>query len=183
MAYQRCKEGTWSAQAVDAQCVVRSVLVGPLLVVNQSRRQCVQFKVADTVATNNHGSLLLVECLNDGFERLGRRVDVVAIKLHGEASAAAVANGNVPASANAQVGTLRNEVYEVRIGFLQLVQYFGCSVGRVVINNDNIEGEVGLLSECRFHCVGHSLHAVVHRNNDRSLVLEVLLVKVGVGIF
>ena len=68
LAEQRCEEGAGSAETVDAERVVGTVLVCPLFVVDETRRKGVEVEVADAVAAHNHGCLLLVERCNDGCE-------------------------------------------------------------------------------------------------------------------
>ena len=46
LAHYRSVEGTWSAQSVDAQCVVHAILGRPLAVIYDAWGQCLQVKVA-----------------------------------------------------------------------------------------------------------------------------------------
>ncbi len=103
LAQQGGEEGARSTQTVDAQRVVRAVLVGPLGVVDQARRQRLELEVAHAVAAHHHGAALLAESIDNALQRLGRRVQVVAVQLYGEAAAARVVHRHVPAPADAQV--------------------------------------------------------------------------------
>ena len=106
---QGCEEGTWCAQAIDAQGIVRSVLVRPFLMGYESWRQGIQFEVAHAIRAYHHRSLLLVESIHDGLQRLGRRIEVVAIQLDGKASAILTIDGLVPTSANTQIRPVRHD--------------------------------------------------------------------------
>ena len=52
----------------------------------------------------------------------------------------------------------------------------------MIIYHDNIKLEAGLLTECAFHCVSYRLFTVEYRNNDRSLVFKLLLIKIRLSI-
>ena len=61
LSQQGREEGTWSTKAVDAEGVVRAVIVCPLSVVNESWGQCIQLEVTHAVGTDDHRSVLLVK--------------------------------------------------------------------------------------------------------------------------
>ena len=46
---QRCEEGARRSESVDAQRIVRAVAIGPLAVVDESGRECLQLEVAHAV--------------------------------------------------------------------------------------------------------------------------------------
>ena len=129
MSEQGGEECPWCSQSVDAQRIVATVVIGPFVVADESWRQCVQLEVANAVTAHHHGGMLLIERLDDALERLWRRIEVVAVELHGKSSASFIVDGHVPASANAEVCALGNDVYEVRIGLFQLIQDVSCAVG------------------------------------------------------
>ena len=52
----------------------------------------------------------------------------------------------------------------------------------MVIHHNHIEGEAGLLFHCTLHGIGNGLFAVENRNNQRSLVGELLFLEVGFQI-
>ena len=52
----------------------------------------------------------------------------------------------------------------------------------MIIYHDNIKLEAGLLTECALHCVSYRLFTVEYRNNDRSLVFKLLLIKIRLSI-
>ena len=112
---QRCEESAWRSQSVDAQGIVASVVVGPFRMVYQSWRQRVEVEVTHAVASDDHCCMLLVEFVYDSLQRVFRRIEVVAVELHGEFSASAVVHRHIPASTDAEVGTLWHDVYELRL--------------------------------------------------------------------
>ena len=165
---QRSKEGARSTQSVDTQRIVASVFFGPFLVVYQSRWQGVEVEVAHAVRADNHGSLLLVEGIYYLLECLWRRIEVVAVKLDGKLSAESAVDGFVPASAYSQVGSLRNNLYQV-VSF-KFIQYFAGAVGRMVVHHDDVELEACLLFQGTLHGISHGLFAVEDGDDDRCLV-------------
>ena len=46
---QRCEEGARRSESVDAQRIVRAVAIGPLAVVDESGRECLQLEIAHAV--------------------------------------------------------------------------------------------------------------------------------------
>ena len=52
----------------------------------------------------------------------------------------------------------------------------------MVVDHDDIIGEVGLLRQGALHGVGNGLLAVEHGNDDRGLTGEFLLVEVGLAV-
>ena len=177
---QRSEEGARSTQSVDTQCIVASVFFGPFLVVYQSRRQGVEVEVAHAVRADNHGSLLLVEGIYYFLECLWRRIEVVAVKLDGKLSAESAVDGFVPASAYSQVGSLRNNLYQV-VSF-KFIQYFAGAVGRMVVHHDDVELETCLLFQGTLHGISHGLFAVEDGDDDRSLVFKLLLTEVWLAV-
>ena len=112
LAQQWGKEGAWGTQTIDAQRIVGTVLVGPLSVVDKSWWQGVQVEVAHAIRTDDHGCVLLVEGIYNLLQGFRRRVQVVAIQLHGKASATVVVYSLVPAATNTQIVTLGYDVDE-----------------------------------------------------------------------
>ena len=66
----------------------------------------VQPEVRHAVSSYYHGALLFVERVYDGLQGMGVAVQVIAVKLYGEAPAPGMVDCEVPASPYAQVGTL-----------------------------------------------------------------------------
>src|SRR2546421_5044087 len=50
----------------------------------------------------------------------------------------------------------------------QFSEYRGCPIGRVIIDDDDVEGKIGLLSERAAHGFGNRALAVAHRDDDGS---------------
>ena len=147
--------------------------------VNQSRRQRVQFEVTHAIRTDNHGSLLLVESIDDGLQRFGRRIQVVRIQLNGKASALRTINRHIPATANAEVGALRNDDVElVAMSLLQVSQDVGSSIGGVIVDHDDIVFKAALLRKGTLHGVLDRLDTIEHRDDNRSFHIELLFVEI-----
>ena len=107
VAQQWSEEGSRRPKAVDAQGIVRTVLVGPFCMVDKSWRQRVEVEVAHAVASHHHGRLLLVEGIHHLLQRMGRGVEVVAVELNGKPSAPRIVHRLIPAPAYAQIPALR----------------------------------------------------------------------------
>ena len=150
--------------------------------VDEPRRQRVEVEVAHAVGAHDHRRLLPVELVDDALQGVGRGIEIVAVELHGEAAAAHIVHGHVPTSADSQVGALRNEVADERVPGGYLLDDERRAVGGVVVDDDDIEPEVGLLPTGRVHGVGNRPLTVIHGDDDRCLVFEVLLAEVGLCI-
>ena len=76
-----------------------------------------------------------------------------------------MADGRVPAAADAQVVPFGHEVHHARVGG-QAADDVGGAVGRVVVDDNDVESEVRLLRECAAHGVGYGAYAVAHGYDD-----------------
>ena len=153
-------EGTRRAQAVDAQGIVSPVVGRPFFMVDQARRQRFEVEVDHSVTANHHGRLLLAEGLDDAGERVRAAVKVVAVELHGVASAGSGAHGQVPAAADAQIGALGHEMHDAGIAFAQFFKNIRCAVGGMIVHHDDIKLKGRLLAQCALHGVADGTGAV-----------------------
>ena len=182
-AQQRREEGSGCSQAIDAQGIVGTVLVSPLLVSNQSWRQRVQLKVTHTVGTDDHCGMLFVESVNNRLQRLRRGIEVIAVKLYGKPSAEGAVDSLVPATTNTQVSTFRNDdVKLLCMAFGKVGQNVGGTVGRMVIDDNDIIFEHRLLRQGTLNGITDSLHTVIDGNDDGSLEVKRLFIIVDVLI-
>ena len=144
-------------------------MVGPLAVVYQPGRQGVEVKVHQAVGADDHGGLGLVELVNNPLQRVGAAVEVVAVQLHGKQAAVLRAHGEVPASADAQVVVLRDEVdnftLSTRILFPDFFNRSSGAVGGVVVHHNHIEGEVRHLAQRRAYGIADGALSVAHGDN------------------
>lgn len=154
-------ECSGSAQTVDAQCVVAAVLRSPFFVVDYARRYGVFVDVRKHVCTYNHGALLLVEGCNHLGQGVLIGIYVIAVQLHGKFAALGMLYTCIPATADAQIIALRHDVYQTWV-VLELVDSLGGTVCRVVVNDDEVEGEVGLLGQDAAYSIADSTNAVAH---------------------
>ena len=145
--------------------------------VDESRRQRVELEVAHTVCPYDHGRLLLMESVDNPLERVFRRVEVVAVELHGKPSAPFVDDGDVPAPSYSQVLSFRYDVYEPRV--VVLFQQGGGAVGGMVVHHDDIVFEVGLLSQCLVHGVADGLLPIEDRDDHCCLMVKACSLKSG----
>ena len=191
LPYQRRKESARCTQSVDTQCVVAAVVLCPLAVVDDARRQRVQVEVAHAVGAYYHGGFLFMECIHYLLQCLGRRIEVVTVELNGKLAAHRTVHRHIPAAANAQVAAFGHDVEKTRhlggcILFLYPAydgfEYLACMVSGVVVHHDDIKPEAGLLAEGTLHSIGDGFLTVVHGYDNRSLILKFLLRKVGLPV-
>ena len=130
---------------------------------NESGRQGVEVEVAHSVGAYHHCRLLLLEGINDGLQCMWRGIEVVAVELHGKSSASLVIYCHIPASADTQVIPLRNNMNKTR-RFL-IPNQFRSSVGRVIVNDDDVVFKISLLLQCTSDGVEDSLLTVSDGDN------------------
>ena len=112
--------------------------------VNQARRQGVQFKVTHTIATHHHRSVLLVEGIDNLLEGLRRGIEVIGIQLHCKPATPVIIDRHIPAPANTQVVAFGYDMNQPLV--VHTVKQFCGLVGGMVIHHNDIKPEVGLLS-------------------------------------
>ena len=148
-----------------------SVGIGPFLVVDDARRQCLQLEVGHAVRADNHGAAFPAELVDNGLEGRRTAVQVIAVELYGKASAERVMYSQVPASADAQIVTFRNEMNHFFVPGI-LVNALRGAVGGMVVDDNQVEREVCFLLQYRFNGVGNGTDTVAHGDNDRSFVCK-----------
>ena len=131
--------------------------------IDQARRQGIQFKVAHTIRTHHHRSILLVEGIHDLLQRLRRGIEVVGIQLNRESSTSIVVNRHVPTAAYAQIMTFRNNMNQPFV--VHPVEQLCGLVSRMVIHHNDIELEISLLSQRTVDGIQNGLLAVVDGNH------------------
>ena len=177
MANERSEEGTRCSKAVYAQGIVRTVLVSPLPMVNDAWRKSFEIEVTYTVGTYYHCSLLAIESIDDVLQRRRTGIDVVAVELHGKASAMLGVYGFVPATTDTEVATLRNNMYQALVAYA--AENERRLVGRMVVNDDDVEREFCLLRQGTLDSISDGLLTVEDRDDNRGLYFEFLLVEVN----
>ena len=147
--------------------------------VNQSGRQRVQFEVAHAIAADDHCCTLSVESIDDGLQRTRRRIEVVAVQLHGKPAAPLASHSLVPASANSQIRSFGNDMHqEVGLGSDQFLEDFRRTVGGMIVDDNDIEGERRLLPHRALHGVCYGLCPIEYRNHHRGLHSKLLLAEI-----
>ena len=161
-------EGTRRSQPVDAQGVVPAVVARPLAVVDDARRKGVQGKVRHAVGADDHAAPLGVEGIDQGLERVLVAVQVVAVELDGKLPASRMEDAGVPATTDTQVVPLRDEMHDARVVGIPPDDLRG-AVGGVVVDDDEVEGERGLLPQHRTDGILDGTDSVPDRDDDRCL--------------
>ena len=121
--------------------VVRS----PFLVVNDAGRYFFQLEINHLVTTDNHGTLMFVERVDNALEYVSIDVQIITIQLDGESSAMFAHDGMCPASPDAEVGARGNDMDYLRVLLGHLFNNSGRVVGGMIVDNENIILEIGLL--------------------------------------
>ena len=85
---------------------------GPLAVVDQPRRNGLQVYIGHFIAAHNHGTVLFTKHIHDSLQGRFVFVDIVTVQLNGIFAAIFAVNGNIPASADAQVFAPGDEYFE-----------------------------------------------------------------------
>ena len=139
--------------------------------VDDARRQCLQLEVGHAVRADNHGAAFPAELVDNGLEGRRTAVQVVAVELYGKASAERVMHTQVPASADAQIVTFGNEVNHFFVSGV-LVNALRGTVGRMVVDDNQVEREVCFLLQYRFNGVGNGTDTIAYGDDDRSFVCK-----------
>ena len=74
--------------------------------VDDTGREGLQGEVAQAVAAYHHGTEFAAEGVDDALQGVGVAVEVVAVELYGIAPTLRVTDGEVPATADAEVAAL-----------------------------------------------------------------------------
>ena len=176
LAQQGRVESPGSSQSVDAQCVVAPVGRRPLLVVDEPWGKRLQLEVRHAVAADDHGCLLLVKLIHDALQRGRTAVEVIAVQLHGKASATEIMHRQVPAPTYAQVVALRDEMHQAFVLLCQPFQHLRGAIRTAVVDDDDVEAEIRLLCQGTAHGILDGLDPVPYRDDDTRLYAIPVLV-------
>ena len=127
-----------------------------------------------------------MEGIHDTLKCRGRGIEVVAVKLNGKTPTMFIMDGHIPATADAKVGALGNNHHQpvplVGVACRQAGEDFSGAICGVIVHDDDVEGEIGLLLHGAFHGVGNGFLAVEDGNDDRSFIGKLLLIEVGLQV-
>ena len=168
-AHEAGVESPRGTQTVDAQRIVVTVLIGPFAVVDEARRNLLQPGIDEGIGADHHGIVALTEHVDHLLQGAGAAVKIVRIELNGIAAAGFVLKGLVPATTDAKIGPLRDDVLQAGILPGEIGEDGRCSVCRVVVHNDDVEWKIRFLRQGAFHGLGNRFFPVPHGNDDRGL--------------
>ena len=114
--------------------------------INYSRRNCIQIKVCNSIRSDNHCAFLFVELIHDFLQCVLIAIDIITVQLHSKSTASAVGHGLIPASTYSQIVTFRNYMYAFIVRS-EFIDYFCCSVCRMVVNNNDIIFKISFLAQ------------------------------------
>ena len=134
-------EGAGSAEAIDAEGVIAAIFGCPLFVIDHPGRDFLEVEVRHFVRADHHGAFLAAEGIDDFLEGGLVLVEVVAVELDGEAPAGGVVDALIPAAPDEEVLAFGNDVDEALVLFGGGSEEVGGSIGRVVVDDDEIEGK------------------------------------------
>lgn len=172
-------EGTRCSQSVDAQGVVVAVFRGPFLVVDDAGRNGLQLEIAHSVAPYQHGAMLSVKGVDDGCQGVVVAVHVVAVQLHGKASACGMIDSCLPTAANAQVVSFRDKVYDAGIFLGSIGNQGRCAIVRMVVDDNQVEREGGFLAQHGIDGVCYGADSVSDRYDDTGFYRKRSLFEIG----
>ena len=158
-------EGTGRSKTVDAEGVVTAVVGGPLGVGDESGGKGLKVEVDHAIGTDDHSGFSLTEGFNDAEEHVGGGVEVVGVELHGIAAAMGTADGEIPASSDAEVVAFGDEMDNSGVGG-EGADDVGSGVGGVVVDNDDVEREGGFLGEDATDGIGDGALTIAHGDDD-----------------
>ena len=138
-------ESPRSTQPIDAQRIVVSVLIGLFAVVDEARRNLLKFGIHEGIRANHHGISAVTEHIDYLLQGMAAAVKIVRIELNSIAAAGSGVKGLVPATTNAKIIPLWNDVLQVRILPGEIGEDGCCSVCGVVVHGDHIEWKIRFL--------------------------------------
>ena len=131
---------------VDGEGVVVWVGMGGLVVVDEGGGECVELEVGDGVRGDEDGGGLGGEVVENGVESRGSGVEVVGVEVEGKGWGERVMEREVGGWGDGEMVRLGNEMNEFVVWGV-LVNGVGGGVGRMVVDENEVEGEVCLVVE------------------------------------
>ena len=104
-----------------------------------------QLEINHLVTTDNHGTLMFVERVDNALEDVLIDVQIITIQLDGESSAMFAHDGMCPASPDTEVGARGNDVDYLRVLLGHLFNNSGRVVRGMIVDNENIIFKICLL--------------------------------------
>ena len=140
--------------------------------INNARSDHVHIKICHHIGAYYHSTVLFVKCIDHDLQSTVVGIYVVTVKLDSKFTAKRMVNSQIPATAYTQIITFGNQVDQAFIVF-KFINGFGGTVGRVIVDNDQVEFEICFLAEYRTDGIAYGTNTVAYRNNHRSFVWEV----------
>ncbi len=150
--------------------------------VDDAGRDHLHVEVGHLIGPHHHGTLLFVKGIDNLLQRVIPAVYIIAVELHGKLAALSVVYAHVPAPTDAQVVSLRDDVYQSFV-IIELRDGFRGAVCGVIVYDDQVKRKTGFLSQHRGDGVTDSSDAVAHRDDDRCLYRKDTFVKFNVPEF
>ena len=146
-----------------------AILVSPLPMVDNARRNFVQLEIDEFVAAHDHCAALLAERVDNPLQCRLRAVEVVTVELDSVSTTSRIVDRQRPTTADTQRPRLRYYMNEARFVGRNLLQFGGSAVGRMVVDHDYIIVEISRLRQSASDSIGNRRLAVVDRYDDRCL--------------
>lgn len=108
--------------------------------VDDAGRYFVHLEIGHPIGSDNHRTVLFVKSINDLLQRIRTAIYIVAIELDGKLATSRMMHTHVPATADPQIGTFRNQMNHTSVCGI-FFDRFGSSVCRMVIHNNQIKAE------------------------------------------
>jgi hypothetical protein len=77
-------------------------------------------------------------------------------------------DGFIPTAADAEIVSRRNDMDQPIVFRGQLAESLGRTVGRVVIDDDDVEWKLGLLFKCAVYRIANGFHAISDGNDHAA---------------
>ena len=135
--------------------------------INQAGRHLLQIEIDDGIRTDDHRIIAFIEGGDDLRKRLFIGVEIIGIQLHGIFAAMFGIDGFVPAAADAEVLARWKVMNQAVVAARKLGEYLRRPICRMIVDDDDVEGECRLLCERAAHGFGNRALAVAHGNDHR----------------
>ncbi len=130
--------------------------------VDYARRYHVHIDVGEHVGAYHHSGVVVVECLHHLGKGVFVGINVVGVELYAELACFGVVGAHIPAAADTEVVTFGYDVNHAWVGS-EFFDGFRCAVGRVVVDDNQVEGEICLLGKHAANGVANGANSVADR--------------------
>lgn len=108
--------------------------------VDDAGRYFVHLEISHPIGSDNHRTVLFVKSIHDLLQRIRTAIHIVTIELDGKFTASRMMHPQVPAAANPQIGTFRDQMDHTFVSGI-IFRLLLKSRLSMVVHNDQIKPE------------------------------------------